>query len=249
MTRRFFLALPLLAAAANPAAGATTRGREWLVKMQHPELHLLPEYEGAKVIWLYHDNWLAARVLAASHPQVSRQILAAIAARGVTRSGKIEMIFREAGLPFHRYELRDVKQENGFLIRSEFTLPEQTAGWEEYADLRLIAAVAERDPEKARAHFRAAMVMWDGKGFADAAFKKHGIYATYKLALALHAARMTGATLPEAEPVRERLYGLQHPDGGWITDYTPAGKPHGLANVETTSLAILGLDGPPLTTP
>jgi hypothetical protein len=247
--RRHFLtlaaALPATVHGTDATAEAAQRGRTWLAGMEIPGLHLLPEYEGAKVIWLYHDNWLAARVLAESHPDLSRRILAAITARGVTRSGKIEMIFREATIPFHRYELRDVKQEAGYTLRSEFTLPELTSGWEEYADLLLIASIAETDATQARRHFDAALRLWDGPGFADAVVKKHRIYATYKLALALHAARTTGFPLPQADAIRARLLTLQHPRGGWITDYHPDGKPHGLANVETTSLAILALDGPP----
>ncbi len=249
MKRRFFLCLasltPWLRAAEKEASKAAVRGRDWLAGMIHPELDLLPEYEGAKVIWLYHDNWLAARILAVSHPDISRRIMKAIAARGVTRSGKIEMIFREATLPFHRYELRDVKEESGFRIRSEFTTDALTTGWEEYADLLFIAAVAAKDPAEARKHFAAAMKMWDGKGFADAVAKKHSIYATYKLALALHAARMIPENPDGLDTIRTRLLSLQHARGGWITDYTPDGKPHGLANVETTSLAILALEGVP----
>jgi hypothetical protein len=34
----------------------------------------------------------------------------------------------------------------------------------------------------------------------------------------------------------------QQKDGGWITDYDAERKPLGLANVETTSLAILALE-------
>ncbi|HEX2747829.1 MAG TPA: hypothetical protein VHM91_07515 [Verrucomicrobiales bacterium] len=213
--------------------------------MFHPDLHLLPEYDGAKVMWLYHDNWLAARVLKTSHPEMAGKILAAIKARGVERSGKIEMIFREAELPFHRYELRDVAQDRGFTIRTEVTTGEKTSGWESYADLLLIAAVAEKDKARAKAHFAAALKMWDGTGFADEVVKKQGQYATYKLGLALHAARLLEAASPELDAVRKRLLTLQHSSGGWITDYKSDGKPKGLANVETTCLAIIGLSGIP----
>src|SRR5438552_1628523 len=123
MTRRLFLsfaALPMTLHAQDDApTRAAERGREFLVRMFHPDLHLLPEYEGAKVMWLYHDNWLAARVLKPSHPDLAEKILAAIKTRGVTKSGKIEMIFGEAALPFHRYELREVAQDRGFTIRTE----------------------------------------------------------------------------------------------------------------------------------
>ncbi len=251
MTRRLFFslaaALPLTLHAGDAGSPATAadRGRGFLVKMFHPEMHLLPEYEGAKVMWLYHDNWLAARVLKSSHPDLAAKILAAIKARGITRSGKIEMLFGEAPLPFYRYELKDVAVDRGFTIRTEVTTAEKTTGWENYADLLLIAAVAEKDPATGKARLEAAMKMWDGMGFADEVVKKQGQYATYKLGLALHAARRLGVTLPQEAEIRKRLLALQHTNGGWITDYLPDGKARGLANVETTCLAILGLTGLP----
>lgn len=248
MTRRIFLALALLPSFARAVDEATTAiagGRAFLLRMFHAEMHLLPEYEGAKVMWLYHDNYLAAKVLRSSHPETAAKILAAISARGVTRSGKIEMIFGEAELPFCRYELRDVATDRGFTVRTEVTTAEQMTGWENYADLLLIAAVAEKDRAASRSHFAAAMKLWDGKGFADEVVKKHGIYATYKLALALHAARHLDANPPELAAIRQRLLSMEHKDGGWITDYTPDGKPRGLVNVETTCLAIIGLAGLP----
>jgi hypothetical protein len=225
MTRRIFLflaATPLTPGAETPALDrATGLGREFLVRMFHPELHLLPEYEGAKVIWLYHDNWLAARVLKASNSGIAAKIEAAIKARGVTKSGKIEMLFGEATLPFYQYELREVARDRGFTIRTEMTTAEKTTGWEAYADLLLIAAVAEKDKTAGHAHFTAAMKMWDGTGFADEVVKKQGQYATYKLGLALLAAKHLVLAPPELESIRRRLLSLQHTNGGWITDYTP----------------------------
>ena len=46
---------------------------------------------------------------------------------------------------------------------------------------------------------------------------------------------------PHANAVRSRLLALQNQEGGWITDYDAALKPVGLANVETTCLALLAL--------
>jgi hypothetical protein len=40
-----------------------------------------------------------------------------------------------------------------------------------------------------------------------------------------------------------RLLVMQRQDGGFVTDYDAQGKPVGQANVKTTSLAILTLDG------
>lgn len=68
-------------------------------------------------------------------------------------------------------------------------------------------------------------------------------YATYKLALAILTARrcQQTAALPAAVP--ERLLTMQADDGGWITDYDGSGRRLGKTNVETTSLAILAVEG------
>jgi len=40
----------------------------------------------------------------------------------------------------------------------------------------------------------------------------------------------------------DKLLSLQEDTGGWITDYDAADERIGLANVETTCLAILGIE-------
>ncbi len=62
------------------------------------------------------------------------------------------------------------------------------------------------------------------------------------MALALIAASRLGERPPAHEAILERLLAQQSKDGGWITDYDFRGNPVGLANVETTSLAVLALD-------
>ena len=226
----------------EPAVKAVARGRQFLVKLINPELHLLPEFAGHNVIWLYHDNYLAAKILAGSHPAEAAGISAAIKKYGVERSGKIEMLFGESKLPLRHYELRDVGKSGAFTIRSEFSTDVANANFQDYADLLCFAAIAEPDPEKARIHFDAALKLWDGTGFNDAATRKSKIYATYKLALALRAARRFQVTTAALTAMRERLLKMQADPGGWITDYKPDGSPVGMANVETTCLAILALD-------
>jgi len=230
-----------------PAAaddGVVRRARAWLAGMIDPELGLLPEFRGSSTYWLYHDNYLAAAVLQSSHPEVSARLRAAIRAHGVTESGKIEIVLGEAKapLPFRRYELIEVKRLGDKVIKTEIVKPEVFEGWEPYADLRLLAAMAEKDEAAAAAHFAAARAQWDGRGFADAVVPGAGRYATYKLALALIAARQRRFDFPEAGAVRQQLLARQHEDGGFITDYTAEEKNVGFANVETTSLCVLALE-------
>ena len=218
------------------------KGREFLAGLLDPELDLLPEYRGARVYWLYHDNYLAAKILDKSHPQIASSIRKAIEREGVSRSGKIELLFGELKdpLPFRQFELTDVRRAGDKVIRTEVVLTKPLAGWENYADLLLMASIAEKDASVAKNHFKLAMNLWDGNGFNDAATKQLQRYSTYKLALGLIAARKW--KLDEPGGALELLLARQSESGGWITDYNSQGQNIGLANVETTCLSILGIE-------
>ena len=62
----------------------------FLVGLFDPTLDLLPEFRGASIYWLYHDNYLAAKVLEKTNPDVARRVVKAIHGFGVKESGKIE---------------------------------------------------------------------------------------------------------------------------------------------------------------
>jgi hypothetical protein len=72
--------------------------------------------------------------------------------------------------------------------------------------------------------------------------KRAGVYGTEDVAIALIVAKRFGGDFAARQPLINRLLFQQAKDGGWITDYSPNGKPAGLANVETTALAILALN-------
>src|SRR5574341_804210 len=97
------------------------RADRFLVGLFDSYLDLLPEYFGAKVYWLYHDNYLASKLLDKSQPQIAEHIRRSIRSYGITNSGKIELLFGEAATPlsFHQPELVTVKQRDGVLIRTE----------------------------------------------------------------------------------------------------------------------------------
>jgi len=222
-----------------------TSGRRFLTNLFDRTLDLLPEYRGAKVYWLYHDNYLAAKVLKSSRPDLAARIEKAMQRFGVSHSGKIEILFDEApnGFPFHAYELLEVTNVAGKIIRTERVTGKPLKGWDAYADLLLMAAMVKSKtaPEEAKNYFEKALALWDGHGFADAAFKKNHLYATYKLALAIFAADVTHQKLPFRSEALKQLLKLQSTAGGWITDYDSRGNPRGLANVETTCLALMAL--------
>jgi len=237
---------PTIAWSADHGFAAEIRkGEEFLAKLFEPGLDLLPEYKGAKVYWLYHDNYLAAKLLEPSHPDLARRIHSSIHRFGVEQSGKIELLFGEAKkpVPFRTYQLLEVTNVSGKIIKTERVTNNLLKGWEAYSDLLLMAAIAQAksEPREARTNYHRALQLWDGHGFADPAQKKSGIYATYKLALAIIAADTLGESLPFRAGTIEQLKRLQSDSGGWITDYTSTGTAHGLANVETTCIALLAL--------
>src|SRR5438034_206706 len=95
-------------AGSSEALQATQNGRKFLVSLMDTNMGLLPEYWGANVYWLFHDNYLAAKVLSESHPRISKVIQASLRHEGFIKSGKIEIVFGETEkpLPFRQYQLR-----------------------------------------------------------------------------------------------------------------------------------------------
>ena len=227
------------------SAGAISSGERFLAELFDPGLDLLPEYAGAKVYWLYHDNYLAAKLLKPSHPALAKRIETAMHSFGVSHSGKIEILFNQAtnAFPFRNYELLDVTNIAGKLIRTERVTEKVLKGWDAYADLLFMGAIAKSTsaPEEAKRYFEKGLALWDGRGFADPAFKKGNLYASYKLALAILAADVLKQKLPFRSDALQQLRKLQSSTGGWITDYSQDGQPHGLANVETTCLVLMAL--------
>ncbi|HJN09527.1 MAG TPA: hypothetical protein QF564_12615 [Pirellulaceae bacterium] len=242
--------LALIASAASDESSrfrtAAVNGRGFLASLFDPALDLLPEYREAKVYWLYHDNYLAAEVLENSHSELSKRIQKALQSYGIAKSGKIEIVFDAAirPLPFRHPELIEVKRLGNKIVKTEIITDRAFKGWEEYADLLLMAAMAlsHTEPSKSKRYFAQALAMWDGMGFKDRVTLKTGKYAVYKLALAVIATGRLDIRPAELDSIIERLLVQQSESGGWITDYTADGKPVGLANVETTSLAVLAID-------
>lgn len=74
----------------------------------------------------------------------------------------------------------------------------------------------------------------------DKADRKKNLYSVYKTALmGILAKKMNDQEILAS--VRATLRSWQNADGGWVTDRTPDLQPNGVANAETTALAILAL--------
>jgi hypothetical protein len=222
------------------------RGRRFLASLYDPSVCLLPEFRGSKTYWLYHDNYLAAKLLDRTDPEMAGKVRDGIRAFGVTGSGKIEILFDEAikPLPFRHHRLVEVVRIGEKVIKTEVVTEAVNTAWQGYTDLLFMAAVMEAREKRAVAirHFEKGMATWDGTGFRDRVNRSGGLFATFKLALALIAASRLNTHTDQEPAIIERLLAAQRHDGGFITDYDTQGRPVGEANVETTSLAVLALD-------
>jgi hypothetical protein len=116
---------------------------------------------------------------------------------------------RKSLCPFRQYDLIDVRRTVGKVIRTEIVTGAPLEGWTQYADLLLLACVAEADQTAARQHWDKAIQMWDGNGFLDAAAKHSQKYATYKLGLALIAAHHLSPSVKPPEGLLTKLLSLQ----------------------------------------
>jgi hypothetical protein len=217
-----------------------------LADLFDPAVGLLPEYQGSSTYWLFHDNYLAAKVLESSNENLSRKIRETMASYSHQGSGKIEIVFGEAKnpLPFRGHELIEVKKVGTKTIKTELLKDTVNENWASYADLLALGAMAEGpvDKDKAVGHLKTAIAMWDGRGLADRVRERSGLYATFKLALLLLAAAKLDHAFEERGAALKQLLATQSESGGFITDYDKDGKPIGEANVETTCLAILGIE-------
>lgn len=224
---------------------AIHRAVRFLVKLYDPAVQLLPEYQGSKVYWLFHDNYLAQKVLAKDRSALAKRIGLTLQLYRKSYDGAINVLF-DPNLrlpPFHATRLILIARRDGALIKNEQNTPKLINNWRDYTDLLFLAAISnvKRNRAFAMECYHQALAMWDGMGFMDAPAMQLYRYSIFKLALALIAARQLQARLPIREKILHQLIALQDRSGGFVTDYNKDDKPIGVPNVETTCLAILAL--------
>ena len=226
--------------------GASDRARRFLTSLFDPAVGLLPEFRVSKTFWLYHDNYLAAKVLDRSDPGMTKKVRDAIKSFGISGSGKIEILFDEGTkpLPFRHHRLVEVARLGDKVIKTEVVTEAVNVAWEDYSDLLFMAAVAKarENREAAVRHFEAGLATWDGIGFRDRVNRNGGHYATFKLALAIIAATRLNRRHQMAPAIVDQLLAVQRHDGGFVTDYDTQRRPVGEANAETSSLSVLALE-------
>ncbi len=147
-----------------------------------------------------------------------------------------------------------VKQGRYLEICTEVPSHKPETRWKAYADLVVYGAlnlVIRGRFDEARNLFLELLAMWDGYGFADAAYNATHVYDTYKVGLALYLCRILDRTPARCPAKRETiekwieiLLEMQRGDGGIVTNYrVENGRlvPLGDANVETSSIVALAL--------
>lgn len=246
----FFLIFPLLAACtvAAPLAAPTptpmvfqpTLGRalSFLTRQLDADVGLLRAAPDDNRHWLAPDNLLVEWVMQEAHAaELTVELETELASFGAPHHGLIEALRGEA---MTWPPVVAAQQEVSPTVWLEsYTGAAASDDWARRADLTLFAALNawnQGDAAQAQAHFAAAMAMFDGAGFRDAASPDR--YATADLALALIAGARLGEPVNDA--IVRQLLSLQGADGGFAAHYT-ADDPVEGADTRTTAYALLAL--------
>lgn len=148
--------------------------------------------------------------------------------------------------PFHYYEL-----ENGssYVLVTEVNNETPWTTWVSYADelaWQGMSYINQNKTAEALAFYNSMMSLWDGYGFADAAYSnssvpQYGHYEAYKLALAIILRQRLGLPKPMQEyEMDDILLVCQQPDGGIATGYDRHLSTTGhVENTETTALVVI----------
>jgi hypothetical protein len=191
--------------------------------------------------WLATDNWLAALALRADDAELADAILRTIQEYGGAQHGVIEALSGETiAWPPYVERQYQVSQQGVWAERRDRGA--RYEDWAAYSDLALYGALNayhQGRTDEARKRYKQALAKFDGVGFADKAWQVDGLYATYKLALALYVGKQIGE--PPAGTMLLALLSKQRASGGFTTLYDRTGAPKGDPNTETTAYSLLAL--------
>lgn len=254
-----FLALVLTACASVslPADATLTQGVHYLQAQYNPAIGLLRESPQTQPrrYWLATDNLLAFYALrCVNAPSLATAIQATYHRYGAPRHGLSEIFDRQpiAWPPRTPVQTRIAAHGAAEVWLEQRVGDAQMADWAQYADLALMYALRLYqigDRAAAWHAYRAALELYDGIGFADAAYQADRMYATYKLALAVYTAQTLGQPIPAnilaallAKQAPPGTYcGAEPCAGGFYTLYDATGTVKGDTNTETTAYAVLAL--------
>lgn len=242
--------------APQPAArAALAAGVAYLQAQYNPAVGLLRESPQVQPhrYWLATDNLLAVYALQCAGATTPTAALQATQQRyGAPQHGLIEVLVGQPVVwPPHVHAQTPVAQVGAEAVWLEQRIAgAQLEDWARYADLAFLNALrlhAAGAPAAARTTYQAALDLWDGVGFADAAYHADGVYATYKLALAVYTAQTLGQPIPAnilaallaKQAPAAATCGAEPCAGGFYTLYDD--QIRGDTNTETTAYAVLAL--------
>lgn len=234
------VAAPLAAPTPTPMVFQPMLGRalSFLTRQLDADIGLLRAAPEDARHWLTPDNLLVEWVMQEAHAaDLTVELETELASFGAPRHGLIEAL---RGETVTWPPTIAVQQEISPTIWLESHISaDSIQDWANRADLTLFAALNawnQGDAAQAQEHFAAAMQMFDGVGFRDAAHPDR--YTTADLALALIAGARLGE--PVNDVIVRRLLSLQGADGGFAAHYTADGPTDG-ADTRTTAYALLAL--------
>lgn len=221
----------------------------YLEGLYREDVGLVSESAGGElsgIFWLANDNLLAAMALGPYRPGLASAIGTTLETYGVFGNDRVEVLDGVGIGSVPRANVTLVVEEGAdHVILTELHTGGLVSDWREYADLLLLESLNSwlaGDELGGRVLFREAVAMWDGEGLVDKATPKDGGYAVYKTALLLIVAQVLQEPFVDFRVAEETMWSAQEESGGVRTDLGLDLVPEGLANAETSALAILVYD-------
>ncbi|MBI2936896.1 MAG: hypothetical protein HYY22_01685 [Thaumarchaeota archaeon] len=209
-------------------------------------------YRYNQIYWLYSDNLLASWALKPCDSKMSGTINQTVHSYTSERSGFFDVLFGDPiAQDMSEATQLVIAQDSQRVIMAEFhnsSTPSSFLRWQSYGDTLIYQSLNEHlkgNRTAAIQYFTEAYRMFDGKGVYDLATQTDGRYANYKLALILYASKVLdypipyNNTIPNYNPIQDRLWSMQQENGGITSLSNLDGNPVGSANTETTAMTLL----------
>jgi hypothetical protein len=220
--------------------------KNYLISQYNPTIGLIRENVYLDRYWLWSDNALAAQVLKGYDDSISQNVDDTIDGYMLKYNLRFispyKLLLDEPnGTPSFRPPI------DGNLVDSvwytNYIGGDLELSCRNYADIAFLKSIyfyKNNDFRDSKACYHQGVNMFDGVGFKDKSFYADGnLYSTYKVALWKIASKITG--FGRTHEIINLMGILQDPlTGGIYTHYNAALTPKGHANVETTSLVIMG---------
>ena len=193
-----------------------------------------------------NTNYLALHALHVCGSRLTGPLTRFIERFDIERNGRFEALWLEP-IPYPPRAVKTILLERveaareAIEIRADAPSGVPLPDWYEYADLLVLAILEGLRRGSGAVHGCVDRVvsLWDGRGFADKAYRETGLYETYKLSLYYFLARVLQVEDTITRKVQVLIRRLLSGEGGIVTHYDADVRRHGDPNVETTSITIL----------